>query len=105
MSYNYSTVAGYLSSSEINRCKKNGLDWYNSRSVKEWHSVFAADWLPRKLRRKLRQLYHLDLLPVKIAKYIMPIMTNEEQRIMDGFRADLAKAFMKAEDDVIMKGI
>lgn len=102
---NYHIIAGFLSSSELNRCKKNGLKWFEYHSIKEWNDYFKAEWLPRKLRRKLRHLYHCNILPVKIAKYITPVMVAETKNLFDEIQLELAKAFMASEDEAILKGV
>lgn len=101
---NYHLIAGFLSSSELNRCSKNGLKWYEAHSIKEWNDHFKAEWLPRKLRRKLRHLYHFNILPVKTAAWVEPIMSDEDRDFFKEVRTAWAKAFLKAEDDAILKG-
>lgn len=102
---NYHIIASFLSSSEINRCKKNGLKWYELHSIKEWNSYFNASWVPRKLRRKLRHLNHCNILPVKIAAYVEPVMDMETKKLFDEIGKAWQKQYLAIEDEIILKGI
>lgn len=102
---NYHIIASFLSSSEINRCKKNGLEWYTSHSIKEWNCYFSASWMPRKLRRKLRHLFHCDILPVKVAAWVEPVMDVETKALFDEVGKAWQKQYLAAEDDFILKGM
>jgi hypothetical protein len=101
---NYNIIACFLSSSEINRCKKNRLEWYTSHSVKECNGYFNSSWMPRKLRRKLRHLYHCNILPIKIATYVEPVMDMETKALFDKIGKAWQKQYLTIEDDFILKG-
>lgn len=101
---NYHIIASFLSSSELNRCKKNGLKWYESHSVKEWNIYFSSSWVPRKLRRKLRHLYHCNILPVKIAAWVTPVMDAETKELFNEIGKAWQKQYLAAEDEYILKG-
>lgn len=100
----YNIIASFLSSSEINRCKKNGLQWYAPQTVQQWNDIFKQSWLPRKLRRKLRHLYDCDILPVEKVDYVIGVgIENPElfKAISDG----MMKHYLDVEDEAILKGI
>lgn len=99
---NYHIIASFLSSSELNRCKKNGLKWFEHHSIKEWNDIFKTEWLPRKLRRKLRHLYHCNILPVKIAAWVTPVMTTDEKNYFDEIGREWARLALIAEDEAIL---
>ena len=101
---NYNTIASFLSSSEINRCKKNGLEWYTSHSIKEWNDYFKSEWMPRKLRRKLRHLYHCNILPIKVAKWVEPVIDVETKALFDKIGKEWAKQYLAIEDHYILTG-
>lgn len=93
-----SAILTYLSSSELNRCKKNGLKVLEPRKV--WFDVLSEPWLTRKLRRKLGHLIQLDLMPV----IYQPIMGYGKSPLWGYLNNHLANKLMQAEDEIIMKG-
>lgn len=93
-------ILTYISSSELNRCKKNGLNILLPRE--NWMDVLSYSWLTRKLRRKIGHLFQLDLLPI-VYKPLITIATGDEP-MFDYLNGQLAKSYMDAEDEEIMKG-
>lgn len=91
---NYHQIMGYLSSSELNRCKKNGLYIWEGRE--NWMEVLKYPWLTRKLRRKIGHLLQLDLLPIVYKPIMEPY---------PGFAEEMIRQYLKAEDDFILKGM
>lgn len=104
MSYNYHTVASYLSSSEINRCKRNNLQWYVSKTPFQWIEAFKQKWIPRKLRRKLYTLYTLDILPVIQQEYVVGV-GMENPNLFTELAQAFAQKYLEAEDETILKGL
>jgi hypothetical protein len=97
---NQSRILTYLSSSEINRCKKNGLNPFGQLSVSEWFDVFDSKWLTKKLKRKLKTLYFLNVLYIKN----LPDIKISKLPMDELIGKFLLKQFLKAEDEYIMKG-
>lgn len=99
---NRDAILTYLSSSELNRCKKNGLNLFEARE--SWF-VLDRTWMPRKLRRKLGHLMQMDLLPKLPNKPIIGLYSGYSadtfNEIMKDWNADLAKKLFDAEDKII----
>jgi len=66
----------YLSSSELNRCKRNGLNPTSNKIVDEWLVVLKSKWLTKKLKRKLWTLYSLDILHIQRKGFIGVIFVD-----------------------------
>jgi hypothetical protein len=104
---NYSTIMGFLSSSELNRCKKNGLYIWEGRN--NWIEVLKYPWLTRKLRRKIGHLLNCDLLPT-IYKPVMGIFTPElhateaDYSLYKELGEMLQKQYLAAEDHYLLTG-
>ena len=101
-------ILTYLSSSELNRCKKNGLNLLQPREY--WFDVLKYPWLTRKLRRKIGHLLQLDLLPVIPQKVIgifnpADFANDADYSLYKELGEMLQKQFLDAEDEAIMKGI
>ena len=95
-------ILTYISSSEFNRCKKNGLSLFEPRML--WIEVLSYTWLTRKLRRKLGHLFQMGLLPEIKAQYVAGVgMENPD--LFKMLSKHMAASYLKAEDDFIMKGM
>lgn len=92
-------ILTYISSSELNRCKKNGLNLLQPREF--WFDVLKYPWLTRKLRRKIGHLLMLDLLPV----IYRPIIGYGKSPLWEYLNKEIANKLMQAEDEIIMKGM
>lgn len=100
---NYSKIMGFLSSSEINRCKRNGLKVWEANN---WVEVLKYDWLTRKLRRKIGHMFTLDIL-LNTYKPIIGIDSDNYLFELPQFRGmfdHLAQQFLDAEDHYILTG-
>jgi hypothetical protein len=99
-------ILTYISSSEFNRCKRNGLNLLEPRKC--WFDVLKYEWLTRKLRRKIGHLLQLDLLPVIYQPIIG--LNDVDYSIFDlpqfkDMSMIMAKKYMDAEDEAIMEGV
>jgi hypothetical protein len=97
---------GFLSSSELNRCKKNDLCVWE---VNNWFEVIKQPWLNRKLRRKIGFLWNCHLLKELPAKPLIGL-NDMDYSVFDlpqfrGMRENLAKQYLAAEDEFILKGL
>lgn len=105
---NQNAILTYISSSELNRCKKNGLNLLHPRSL--WIDVLKYEWLTRKLRRKIGHLFQMGLLPT-IPKRTVGLFTPDKYadnglyNEISELRKMLLDQFLKAEDEQIMKGL
>lgn len=97
---NTQAILKYISSSEHNRCKRNGLSLFQPREY--WYDVLKYDWLTRKLRRKIGHLLQMDLLPVI---YKPPIGIYTSDPIYKDLGMRMLKKYLDAEDELIMKGL
>jgi len=105
MSYDYSTVMGFLSSSELNRCKKNGLKVWEANN---WFEVIKYPWLTRKLRRKIGHLWACNAL-IELPRKPIIGLSDMDYSVFDlpqfkGMGENLAKQFLDAEDYYILHG-
>ncbi len=101
---NYGTIMGFLSSSEINRCHKHSIYFSQSKTHIEWNDIIAANWVNRKLRRKLGYLHQLDLLPITFVALMLPQIQDEHLSLFNELNRHITKAFLDAEDRAIMEG-
>lgn len=93
----------FLSSSDINRCKRNGLIPYGSYTVEEWVNYFHQRWVNRKLRRKLYTLYRLDILSIKRENFGFIGVSGNEDWYKEMVK-NIQKQFLDAEDRAILGG-
>lgn len=97
-----------LSSSELNRCIKNGL---NILDANDWFEVIKYPWLTCKMRKKIGHLWNCGLLKEHPRKPIIGIATlpDMDKSIFDlpqfiGMVDSLNKQFLDAEDKDILFG-
>lgn len=98
---NYTQIMSFLSSTEINRCKRNGLIPYGSYTGEEWLDYFNQQWVNRKLRRKLYTLYRLDILSIKREPLIF---LDHNQEFRKKIYKDLDFAMGKLMDKILLGG-
>lgn len=98
---NYQKIVSFLSSSELNRCKKNGLEVYRPNN---WIEVLKQPWLTRKLRRKIGHMFNLDILPKY--KNVIPIygVGDMDYSVFKDLFDHLPKSYLDAEDKFILTG-
>lgn len=102
---NYSKIMGFLSSSEINRCKRNGLKVWEAHN---WIEVLKYDWLTRKLRRKIGHMFHLSILKLEKIPIVTGISPMDNSMFelpqFKGMGDYLIKQYLDAEDHYILTG-
>lgn len=104
---NSEKILTYISSSELNRCKKNGLNLREPREL--WINVLKEPWLTRKLRRKIGHLFQLDLLPT-IPKKVIGLFNpsdyadEADYSLYKDLGKMIQKQFLDAEDHYILTG-
>lgn len=101
MTDNYHTIVSFLSSSELNRCKKNGLFIWEPN---QWFEVIKYPWLTRKLRRKIGHLWTLNILPELPRKYVIGIGDEPANGLYKELSAILARKMLNSEDYYILHG-
>jgi hypothetical protein len=97
---NQQMILTYLSSSELNRCKKNGYDLF--KPVDGWR-VIGLPWMTKKLRRKIGHLWQLGVLPELPRKPLIGMYTGCQEPF-PGFGDMLAKQYLAIEDHFILTG-
>lgn len=97
----YTQIMSYLSSSDINRCKRNGLMPYGSYTVEEWLNYFNQQWINRKLRRKLYTLYRLDILSIKREPFVF---VSDNYQLGKEISHELDMAMEKLRDKILLGG-
>lgn len=93
----YRILQAYISSSEFNRMRKNGIELL---SHLHWdfdkEELFKNGTLTKKLKRKLNLLFGIGVLEYPKPKVSEPY---------PGFYSDIVKIYQAAEDDFILKSL
>lgn len=92
----YGIIVSFLSSSELNRCKRNGLVMWEANN---WFDILKQPWLTRKLRRKIGHLWNLQILP---EMPVTPVIGITEP--YPGFAQDLRDQYLRIEDHYLLTG-